>query len=67
MKLINNRIDEHPFPFVVMSYDDFFNTKPYFTERWQTKEDALFCAKQRQEEGFIVNVYKEIAHSENRD
>lgn len=66
LKLKKNRIDLHPFPFVVMSHDDFnMSDRPVFVERWQTREEAMHCAKYRQGFGLIVHVFKELAHSEN--
>lgn len=66
LKLKKNRIDLHPFPYVVMSHEDFtLYDKPMLVERWQTLEEAMHWAKVRQDNGFIVHVYKELAHSEN--
>lgn len=66
LKLVKNRKDRDPFPYVVFSHDTFNQyQKPFLIENWTTLEEAMHCAKYRQESGFVVNVYKELAHSEN--
>lgn len=67
LKLVKNRIDKHPFPYIVYSYEDFFNTgkAPVFIEAWQSREEAMHCAQYRQDCGFVVTVFKELAHSQN--
>lgn len=67
LKLKKNRIDYDPYPFVVFSHSDFnLNAAPFLVERWMTLDEAMHCAQYRQDSGFIVHVFKELAHSENR-
>lgn len=67
LKLVKNRKDRHPFPYVVFSHETFdLYQKPFLVESWMTLEEAMHCAKYRQDSGYVVNVYKEFAHSENR-
>lgn len=65
LKFVKNRIDIHPTPYIVMSYFDFFDSKPALVESYCTREDAMYVGQYRQDQGYIVNVYKELAHSRN--
>lgn len=65
LKFVKNKITDSPYPYIVMSFDDFFDSAPFLTERWSTKEDAMYYGKMRQDQGYVVQVMKELAHSIN--
>ena len=65
MKIVKNRIDRHPFPFMVLIFDaDLNNSMPVRIETWEDRESAMICGEERKNDGYRVNIVKVLAHTE---